>query len=110
MHGVGIASTSLSGHSREQLKRIRGRSRSPTRQWALVIASFPREGAIARQCRRCFIARNGSATMTELRAWSYAGRDHKHWQYWNIKRALKRLGAKQIGRASGHGRPAIYSR
>jgi hypothetical protein len=48
--------------------------------------------------------------MTELRAWSYAGRDHKHWQYWNIKRALKRLGAKQIGRASGHGRPAIYSR
>jgi hypothetical protein len=75
----------------------------------IVVASAPREGAIARQCQRCFIAHNQTAHMGQLKSWCYAGREHRHWMYWNIKRALKRLGARQIGRAGGRARHAIWA-
>lgn len=69
-----------------------------------------RPGArVATQARRCLIAKNGLATMTQLKAWCYAGREHRHWQYEVIREALHRLGAKQIGRAGGVGRPSIWA-
>ena len=47
--------------------------------------------------------------MRQLREWCYPGRPRQHWFYINIKRALRRLGAKPIGRARGRGCPAIWS-
>jgi hypothetical protein len=48
--------------------------------------------------------------MTELCSrWCYPRQPRKHWFYINIKRALRSLGAEQIGRADGPGRPAIYA-
>jgi hypothetical protein len=85
------------------------RRRSITRARLSFDASLPREGRIARQCRRCLIAKDRPVTMTELKQWCYAGQEHRHWQYWNIKRALRKLGARQIGRANSPGRPAIYA-
>jgi hypothetical protein len=96
-------------HSVRQRTVWGARQRSMFRALQSFNASAPRQGAIARQCRRCLIGHNGVATMAEFKAWAYAGREHRHWQYWNIKRALKRLGAKQIGRAGGRARPAIYA-
>jgi hypothetical protein len=62
-----------SGHSigsvrtKQQIRYLRGRSRYPTKEWALAIAALgPRQGAVIRQCRRAFIARNGLVKMTEL--------------------------------------------
>jgi hypothetical protein len=48
-------------------------------------------GRLLKQCRRCLIAHNGVATTTDLKDWAYAGRDHRHWHYWNLKRALLSL-------------------
>jgi hypothetical protein len=66
-------------------------------------------GRVSRQARRCLIAKNGVATMTQLKTWCYAGRAHRHWQYEVIREALHRLGARQIGRAGGIGRPGIWA-
>ena len=85
------------------------RQRSIARARISFNASSPRRGRVVTQARRCLVAHNGIATMTQLKAWCYAGREHRHWFYINIKRALQRLGAKQIGRAGGIGRPAIYA-
>jgi hypothetical protein len=71
--------------------------------------TFPRRGRVANQARRCLIAHNGLATMRELKSWCYAGRKHAHWQYEVIREALRRLGAKQIGRARGMGAPSIWT-
>jgi hypothetical protein len=71
--------------------------------------TLPRRGRVSTQARRCPLAHNGLATMTEFRAWCYAGREHKHWQYEVIREALARLGARQIGRAGGIGRPGIWA-
>src|SRR5262249_13667584 len=38
----------------------------------------------------------------------YPARQRQHWQYWSITRALRRLGARPIGRAGGIGRPGIW--
>jgi hypothetical protein len=46
--------------------------------------------------------------MAELRRWAYPARQRQHWQYWSITRALRRLGARPIGRAGGIGRPGIW--
>jgi hypothetical protein len=51
------------------------------------------------QARRCLIAHDGMASMSELREWCYAGQPRQHWFYINIKRALRRLGAQSLGRA-----------
>jgi len=48
--------------------------------------------------------------MTELCSrWCYPGRERQHWFYINIKRALRLIGARQIGRAGGIGRPGIWA-
>jgi hypothetical protein len=70
--------------------------------------TLPRVGRVQLQARRCLTIHN-PASMTQLKQWCYAGRAHAHWQYEVIREALARLGAKQIGRANGPGRPAIYA-
>jgi hypothetical protein len=70
--------------------------------------TLPRIGRVQRQCQRCLTIHN-PASMTRLKQWCYAGRAHAHWQYEVIREALARLGAKQIGRANGPGRAAIYA-
>jgi hypothetical protein len=60
-------------------------------------------------CRRCLVARNGVATVREIREWAYVGRPQRHWQYAEIRRALRQLGAKQLGRSGGRGRPGIWA-
>ena len=72
-------------------------------------AGLPREGRILRQCRRCLVAHNNLATSRDLREWCWPAQPVQHWFYWSITRAMKRLGAKQIGRAGGVGRPAIWT-
>jgi len=74
----------------------KGRPRHRDRARMLVIAALPREGRIRRQTRRAFIARN-PRSMTELREWCYPGQARRHWHYWSITRALRRLGAQRIG-------------
>jgi hypothetical protein len=82
----------------------RGRARM------IVIAALPREGAIARQCRRCFVANDfGPVSSALLRQWAYPGQPRKHWHHWSIVRSLRRLGAHPIGRANGRGRPVIWA-
>ena len=66
-------------------------------------------GRVATQARRCLIAKNGVASMTQLKDFCYAGREHRHWQYEVIREALRRLGARPIGRAGGIGRPGIWA-
>jgi hypothetical protein len=79
---------------------------------ARALAAFnprlPRRGRVQRQAERCLIAHNGIASMKDLRAWCYIGRPFQRWQCWSIKCALRKLGAVQIGRAGGVGRPAIW--
>ena len=87
------------------------RSRAVYKARLSAIPTAPRPGGrVSKQARRCLIAHNGLATMTQLKAWCYAGREHKHWQYEVIREALARLGIRSIGRAGGIGRPAIYAR
>jgi hypothetical protein len=93
------------------LKQLKdARPRYADRNRMLVVASAPREGRVARQCRRCFIANEfRPVSMTQLREWCYPARPLQHWFYINIKRGLARLGARQIGRAGGRARPAVYA-
>ena len=85
------------------------RRASIDRALAAFNPSLPREGRIQRQCRRALLVRP-TVTMSELCSrWCYPRRPRKHWFYINIKRALRKLGAEQIGRADGPGRPAIYA-
>jgi hypothetical protein len=71
-------------------------------------ARLPRVGRVRRQCERCLTIHN-PASMSQLRSWCYAGEPFQRWQCWSIKRALRKLGARQIGRAGGIGRPGIWS-
>src|SRR5215472_13832835 len=77
--------------------RLKGRVRSIATARLSFNAALPRQGAIIRQTRRCFIARDGVATMRELRSWAYPSQPRQHWHYWSIARALRRLGARRIG-------------
>ncbi len=67
------------------------------------IAALSKDGRVFRQVRRCFIAFGRPVTMTELRAWAFAGRPRQHWHYWSITRALRRYGVLIV---RGHGRRA----
>ena len=78
------------------------------RALAAFDARLPRCGRVELQTRRCLIALGGTASMKDLRAWCYAGKPFRRWQCFSIRRALWKLGAVQIGRAGGTGRPAIY--
>jgi len=59
-------------------------------------AALPREGRIERQSRRCLLARQGVASLRELRDWCYPSQERRHWHQTNIYRALAKLGAKRI--------------
>jgi hypothetical protein len=85
------------------------RQRSIARARQSFNPTLRRRGRVATQARRCLTAHSGLATMTQLKAWCYAGRPHRHWQYEVIREALARLGATQIGRAHGIGRPSIWA-
>jgi hypothetical protein len=62
------------------------------------------------QCRRCFIANDMQpVTSVQLRRWAFAGKPRQQWHHWSLTRALRSLGARQIGRASAGARPAIWS-
>jgi hypothetical protein len=84
------------------------RARSAHRARQSFNPSASRRGRVATQARRCLTAQ-GVASVTQLKAWCYAGREHRHWHYEVIREALVRLGARQIGRAGGRGRPAIWA-
>jgi hypothetical protein len=93
----------------EERRNSSARSRTATARRSFD-PSLPRQGRLARQCKRAFLAHNNQPlSMRELREWCYPGRERQHWFYINIKRALRKLGAVQIGRAGGIGRPAIYA-
>jgi hypothetical protein len=79
---------------------------------ASALAAFnptlPRRGRVGRQGRRGLIANNGVATTSQLLEWAYPG-ERKRWHYAELRRALRGLGIKEIGRANGYGRPIIWS-
>jgi hypothetical protein len=87
--------------------RGEGRTRPIDKALAAFNASLPRRGRVMTQCRRCLVAHQ-VATTTEIREWCYVGTERQHWHFTNIRRALRQLGAKQIGRATGMGRPGIW--
>jgi len=73
-------------------------------------AAAPRDGRVIVQCRRCFLAHHPDpVTSADLRRWAFAGRPRQQWMHWSLTRALRSLGARQIGRASGGARPAIWA-
>jgi hypothetical protein len=73
-------------------------------------ATLPRQGRLARQIKRAFLAHQPKPlSMRQLREWCYPGRERRHWHYKNVRRSLRQLGAVQIGRAGSVGRPAIWA-
>jgi hypothetical protein len=85
------------------------RRRSIARARSSAIPTNPRWGRVMRGCRRGLIAGDGSATVSQLRQWCYAGRQYRPWHCGEIRRALKQIGARQIGRATGMGAPGIWT-
>ena len=83
---------------------------SRRRAWAMFDAAAPRDGRVIVQCRRCFLAHHPDpVTSADLRRWAFAGKPWAQWQHWSLTRALRRLGARKLGRASGGNRPMIWS-
>jgi hypothetical protein len=78
--------------------------RKAVRQSPIIVSV----GRVQRQAKRCLLAHNGRTTTTEIRRWCYP-RDHKHWHYTEVRRALRQLGAEQVGRGLTRGRPGIWS-
>jgi len=98
----------------EVVRSVSGRSewrRARTaRANAAFNASAPRDGRVIVQCRRCFLAHHPDpVTSADLRRWAFAGKSWQQWQHWSLTRALRRLGARKLGRASGGNRPMIWS-
>ena len=86
-----------------------GRSRI-ARALAAFNAALPRDGRVIAQCRRCFLAHDSQpVSVSKLRQWAFAGRPRRHWHYKSIARALRRLNARQVGRANGPGRAGIWT-
>jgi hypothetical protein len=80
------------------------------RAWEAFDAGAPRDGRVKLQCRRCFLARYPDpVTSADLRQWAYAGQPRQQWMHWNLTRALRSLGAVQVGRSPHGARPAIWS-
>jgi hypothetical protein len=76
-----------------------------------AIAAKVRVGRVCRQIRRCLIAHNGRPVLiNDLLDYCYAGsREHPHWHYRNVHRALPRY-AICLGRfGCGSGRSGIYA-
>jgi hypothetical protein len=67
-----------------------------------------RTGRLVTQARRGLIANDGLATTSQLLQWAYP-HERRHWHCDELRRALRKLGAKQLGRSGGRGRPIIWS-
>jgi hypothetical protein len=85
------------------------RPRSIHRALAAFNPALPRLGRVRRQAKRGLIAHDGMATTTQLLEWAYPSRDRKHWHCNELRRALRQLGAEEIGRDDGPGRPIIWA-
>jgi hypothetical protein len=82
------------GQSNPNESSLKARRRSIARARLSFNPTLNRPGGrVSRQARRCLIAENGVATMTQLKAWCYAGREHRHWQ---IRQESGRLVAKAV--------------
>jgi len=71
--------------------------------------TLPRRGRLMTQCKRGLVVNDGMATTSQLLDWCYCGESRRHWHPNEIRRALRQLGAKEVGRARGPGRPIIWS-
>lgn len=107
MQHIGVSSRGIkSGRS-----VLEGRRRSIAGARQSFIASHPREGRVARQVRRAFVANSGRPLlMSEIWPWAYPRiKQAKHWHRWSVRRALLKI-AKPIGRSSvGRGAPGIWA-
>ena len=68
---------------------------------------LPRRGRLMVQAQRGLIANGGTASTSRLLEFAYP-RGRKHWHCDELRRALRQLGAKEVGRAPGPGRPIIW--
>jgi hypothetical protein len=67
-----------------------------------------RTGRLMTQARRGLIANDGLATTSQLLQWAYP-RERKHWHCNELRRSLRQLGIKEVGRSGGRGRPIIWA-
>jgi hypothetical protein len=73
-----------------------GRVRSIDKAYQAAIAALRRPNArIIRQCRRAFLI-HSRPTTRQLLEYCYPGQARKHWHYWSIYRALKRLSVANV--------------
>jgi hypothetical protein len=75
---------------------LKGRAAAIARARASFNPAKPREGRIARQCRRCFLAHDQVAPVRHLLSWCYPAQPRRHWHYGGVYHALRKLGAKRI--------------
>ena len=76
---------------------------------ALVDPTLPRGGRLKTQAKRALVAHNGQASTSQIREWCYVGKPYRGWHHTEIRRALRQLEVKEVGRARGPGRPIIWS-
>jgi hypothetical protein len=83
---------------------------SRRRAWAMFDAGAPRDGRVKLQCRRCFLANEmRPVDSAQLRRWAFAGQPRQQWMHWSLTRALRSLGARQLGRAVTGNRPMVWA-
>ena len=83
------------------------RSRSVSKARLSFNPGKKRIGRLMTQARRGLIANNGLATTTQLLGWAYP-HVRKHWHCDELRRSLRQLGARELGRANSTGRPIIW--
>ena len=111
--------TTVALRARSGLRKTGARAQSVQRAFHLTRpfrekgGSLVRVAIIAKPCTSCgqwfttrlrrpaalltFLARQGVASLRELREWCYPSQERRHWHQTNIYRALRKLGAKRIG-------------
>ena len=84
-----------------------GAMRPIDRARALADPTLPRRGRLKTQAKRALVTHSGQASTSQIREWCYVGKPYQHWHHTEIRRALRQLGVKEVGRARGPGRPII---
>src|SRR5262245_21966329 len=84
------------------------RQRSIARARQSFNPTTSRSGRLMVQARRGLIANGGLATTSQLLAWAYP-HDRKDWHCNELRRSLRQLGVKEVGRSGGRGRPIIWA-
>jgi hypothetical protein len=103
---IGVVASVAPGQSRGKSSRLRaiGTARQSFNP------ALPRLGRLMRQCQRCLWVHDGIATSTQLLSYCYPGQPRRHWHHGEVRRALRAIGAKPIGRSpTGVGRPGIWA-